>query len=136
MNGKSRGFTLIELMTVVALAAIILTIAIPAFTEQLAKSRRADAISGLQSLALQMERWRADNPTYANTSPASANYPTLTATDNYAFRVSGQTATGYTLTASRQGAQSSDRCGNFIYTFAAGTVTKTNTTTVQRCWND
>ena len=47
MNGKPKGFTLIELMIALVIAAIVLAIAIPAFTEQLAKSRRADAISGL-----------------------------------------------------------------------------------------
>src|SRR5690606_3962040 len=138
MNGKSRGFTLIELMIVLVVAAIILSIAIPAFTEQMRKSRRSEAISGLQQLALRMERWRADNPSYTNATASATNpYPTQAATDNYTFSISGQSATGYTLTATAQGAQSADTsCANFIYTFAAGTITKSNSGSGARCWND
>ena len=147
MNGnvcnESRGFTLIELMIVLAVAAIILSIAIPAFTEQMRKSRRSEAISGLQQLALKMERWRADNPSYANSNPASANYPSQAATDNYAFAVTAASPTTFTLQATRQGAQTSDAtCGNFTFQFGdldnngATPATTVKSAAAAGCWND
>jgi prepilin-type N-terminal cleavage/methylation domain-containing protein len=41
---KTKGFTLIELMIVIAIVAILAIIAIPAYSEQVAKSRRAEAM--------------------------------------------------------------------------------------------
>ncbi len=56
-RGKMRGLTLIELMVVVAIMAVIAAIAYPAYTNQVQKSRRADAKAALQSIALAQERY-------------------------------------------------------------------------------
>ncbi|MBS3745013.1 MAG: prepilin-type N-terminal cleavage/methylation domain-containing protein, partial [Wenzhouxiangellaceae bacterium] len=44
---NTRGFTLIELMITVAILAILVGIALPAYQNQVQKARRADAVSGL-----------------------------------------------------------------------------------------
>ncbi|MCP4091353.1 MAG: prepilin-type N-terminal cleavage/methylation domain-containing protein, partial [Gammaproteobacteria bacterium] len=54
--GKSRGFTLIELMIVVAIVGILAAIAYPSYQEQVRKSRRADANGALLGLANAMQR--------------------------------------------------------------------------------
>ena len=54
---KSTGFTLIELMIVVAIAAILAAIAYPAYQSQVRKSRRADALEHLQLLSIAEERY-------------------------------------------------------------------------------
>ena len=116
---RSKGFTLIELLVTLAIVGILAIIAIPSFTEQVAKSRRSEAIQGLGDLQLRQERWRASNTTYG--TYANLGSPTV---PNYTLTITDISATGYTLTATRASAQSGDRCGNYVLTVAAGVATK------------
>lgn len=59
-----RGFTLIELMIVVAIVAILASIMLPAYQDQVRKSRRADAKAALTELSGFMERFYAANNGY------------------------------------------------------------------------
>lgn len=132
----AKGFTLIELMVVVAIVGIIAAIAIPSYTEQVQKSRRADAVRAIGQMQLALERWRAENPCYGKsavspcpTFTASGTYPALpTANDSpyYDVKIPTATVTGYSITAEpRAGsAQAGDRCGTYTFSFAAGVLTK------------
>lgn len=121
---RMRGFTLIELMVVVAIIAIIAAIAIPSFNEQVRKSRRSDAIATLGDLQVRQERWRSNNATYGTLDQVSGTTATAfnNAHDHYNFAVTVNTATAYTITATPKGAQSGDRCGT--YTIAFDTATR------------
>jgi type IV pilus assembly protein PilE len=68
-QAQQNGFTLIELMVVVAIIGIIAAIAYPSYTESMMKSRRADAEGSLLSLANAMERYYTVSNTYCNTNP-------------------------------------------------------------------
>lgn len=59
-----RGFTLVELVIVVAVAAILAALAWPSLRDAVYKSRRADAMAALGEIAQSQERWRANNPLY------------------------------------------------------------------------
>ena len=63
MRGN-QGFTLLELMFVVAIIAIIAAFALPSYTEYIRKGKRAEALSAISDIQLREERWRADNPLY------------------------------------------------------------------------
>ena len=61
---KPNGFTLLELMTVVALIGVIASVALPSFLEQVRKARRVDGINVLAECATQQERVYTIGNTY------------------------------------------------------------------------
>jgi type IV pilus assembly protein PilE len=119
MRSKIVGFTLLELMIVVVVIAILAALAYPSYTEYLRKGRRAEAFRAVGELQLNMERWRAENPSFANCTPTpcgSGTYPTAPTSDYYTIALSGQSTTAYTITAAPKSgsAQAGDRCGNLV----------------------
>lgn len=66
-KGDQKGFTLVELLVVVAIIAILAAIAIPQFAAYRAKAYNASADSDERNLKTQMEAHFADN----------LNYPTI-----------------------------------------------------------
>jgi type IV pilus assembly protein PilE len=135
---KIQGFTLIELMVVIAIIAIIAAIAVPAFTDQMRKSRRSDAARGLADLQLRQERWRASHSKYLGTDSTAADktaFGAVPTSDYYDFVIeSAESGTDFTLKATAKNAQQSDTaCTPMKLSVASGVVTKSPTT--GRCWN-
>ena len=136
---SSHGFTMIELQVVLAIVAILAAVAIPSYTNQVRRSHRADAIAGASELQLKQERYRATHATYAGTMDAllgsAANTSSFnTAHPYYNFVISGESATGYTVTANAEGAQAEDTdCKAMVATVTAGITTKTPSG--KRCWD-
>jgi type IV pilus assembly protein PilE len=141
------GFTLIELMIVVVVIAVLAVIAVPNYMEQVRKGKRAEAARVLGDLQLRQERYRAEHPTYGNTTAADFASGNIlgsvgavttfnAALKYYDVSATNNTATGYTLTATRKGDMASDpKCGNFTLTVDAGVVTKDVTAGDRNyCW--
>jgi type IV pilus assembly protein PilE len=68
------GFTLIELMITLVVASILVTVAIPAYTSQMRKSRRTDAKTAIMDLAAREERIFSTTNSYSQTA-ADLGYP-------------------------------------------------------------
>jgi type IV pilus assembly protein PilE len=64
MNNRDSGFTLIEMMIVVAIIGILGAFAIPAYQDYVLRGKLAEAYSQLSSLQLKMEQYYQDNRTY------------------------------------------------------------------------
>jgi type IV pilus assembly protein PilE len=73
---RELGFTLIELMMVVAIVGILATIAYPAYTDYVIRGRIPDATSGLAAKRVQMEQFFQDNRTYAGAPACAADAAT------------------------------------------------------------
>lgn len=106
-GAPTQGFTLIELMIVVAIVGILAAIAYPSYTEYVRRAARADAQGALTSLAAAMERWFSDNNTYegfplteGTLHPNWSPVDEPTANRRYDLTIQASDRTGYTLRAS------------------------------------
>ncbi|MEN8206695.1 MAG: type IV pilin protein [Pseudomonadota bacterium] len=140
MTNKTRGFTLIELMIVVAILAIVASVGYPSYLEHVKKSRRAEGMGQLLELADHMERYYSDNGTYAGATLGAAAtdvYPATTdggyytlsfdgALDNVAFTISA-TPTG-------KGKQNTDKCHTFTLTSLGVKSVSGGSLVTDDCW--
>lgn len=101
-----QGFTLIELMIVVAIVGILTAIAVPSYQEYVAKSRRADAQKALLEGLQYARRYYSANDSYKNIS-----FPTALKAEGYTLATVGTPDdTSFKLRATRTGSMANDRC--------------------------
>jgi type IV pilus assembly protein PilE len=67
-RGRQTGFSLVELVVVMMIAALLAAIAVPMYLNQVRESRRTDARSALLDLAGREERYYATNNAYTNSA--------------------------------------------------------------------
>ena len=146
-----QGFTLIELMIVVAVIGVLALIALPSFMDSVRKGRRAEALAALTQVQQAQERWRANHGSYADNDKLSTAAPDglgiaeTTAEGNYTLALSNVSASGYTAsaTATSDGKQQGDTgCRKMVLRLAGGNFFYSSTdasdqdsTAAARCWS-
>lgn len=110
-----KGFTLIELMIVVAIVGILSAIAYPSYTEYVQRGHRADARAGLLQAQLWLERGATATGVYPTVLPANLTWSADTSKRYTIGLAAGNTNAAFTLTATPKnpGPQASDKCGTY-----------------------
>lgn len=111
-----RGFTLIEVMIVVAVMAILAAVAYPSYMEYVRRAHRADARAALHKASQWMERVATANGNYPVTTDATQKTAILglqsqLSTPRYTIAIASTDLATYVATATPQGVQQQDRCG-------------------------
>jgi type IV pilus assembly protein PilE len=131
------GFTLIELMVVVAIVAILAAIALPSYADYVKRGKIIEATTGLSDLRQRMEQYFLDNRTYvgfcASTGGTAAVQPTIKA---FTLTCPTETASTYLLQADGTAAEG---MSGFRYTIdntgaKASTITASGWTGNASCW--
>ncbi len=126
-RSNQYGFSLIEMMIVVAIIGLLASIAVPGYQDYVKSGNAAEAPANLANCRVQAEQFFQDNFTYVGfvCNPADAKF--------FDYAVNDQTATTYTLAATGKSAQN---MGNFAFTVNQDNA-KTSTydgTTGATCW--
>jgi type IV pilus assembly protein PilE len=143
---RQAGFTLIEVMVVVAIIAILAAIGYPAYTEQVARSRRADAKAALLEAAQWIEREFTVSGSYARMGDGSnLTNAELLAAPLQAMGATAQfytigfaaapTARAFTINMVPTGAMVNDRCGTLSVDQSGARGVSGSGVTVAECWN-
>jgi type IV pilus assembly protein PilE len=147
MRSRSRGFTLMELIIAVVVIGILAAIAIPNYSQYVARSNRATAQQVLLEVAGQLERNFTTNGCYQFTSAAqcqagAGTQPTLARTQapaegtaRYTIGVRYPTAVSFELTATRTGSMGSDPCGDFVLNNVGAKTTANGSLPAAQCWS-
>lgn len=128
------GFTLIELMVVIAIVAILAAVALPAYSDYVIRGRIPQATNNLSSLGAKLEQYYQDNRKYTGAC-ANGTVAPLPPRDNFDYTCPTLTDLTFTIVATGNGSMS-----GFTYSFnqaSARTTTAVPTgwgTAPVTCW--
>ena len=138
---RQQGFTLIEMLITVAIVAIIAAVAMPAYTNQIRKSRRGDAKIALLDMAARQERYNTINFLYTKLPTELGYVSDMVVVPNPApnayYQISitlGPGSTSYLLTAAPLSDQVNDSCKSFTLTDLGVQGLSGASSSVADCW--
>lgn len=129
---RSQGFTLIEVMIVVAIVGVLAAIAFPSYQQYLRRGARSEVQAYMMDMAARQAQFLIDNRAYAD-SPGALGLSTPTSiASKYTVTIDPPEVTppAFTVRAVPIGSQASDTCGTLTLT-SAGVKSATGTGT---CW--
>ena len=133
LKGARGGFSLLELLVVVAVTAILLSLAVPSYRQYIQRGYRAEAVSALLSIAACQERVRSGS-SYFDTTRCLDGVDS----EHYEFRLepAGQTASmGFTASARPRYREDGPSCGTLSIDQAGSTHAEGNAAHSADCWS-
>lgn len=130
---QQSGFSLIELMVVVAIIGILSSIAYPSYLEYVRKARRSDAQQHLMALAQQNQQYFIDQRAYASTPSTLLATPTSVSTYyTLAINVNAGPPASFSIDAvpTTAGGQNLDACGTLTIASSGARTASSGTS----CW--
>jgi len=149
-GGRQRGFTLIEIMIVVAIVAILFAIMIPSYREYIARGKRAEAKAAVMDVAQWLERQYTVSRSYLKTGNGGdiddealaaqlGKFPKVT--DNYTITFGDETAESkdataavFSLRLTPKGSMANDKCGSFVLKHTGERLVTGEGATPANCW--
>jgi type IV pilus assembly protein PilE len=134
-----QGFTLIEVMIVVAIVAVLAAIALPNYADYIKRGKIIEATTGLSDARTRFEQSYLDNRTYADVGGSCGRIQTAAGASLKSFTLdccgTAPTATAYSCTAT---GKATEGMANFVYSIDQGNVHRTLNTdwgpTSATCW--
>lgn len=130
-SGRNAGFSLLELLIVVAIIGILARIALPQYKDYVARSKIPEATGSLAQMRTAIEQWYADNRTYAGFVCSSPVQPGNESARNFTLTCD-VAANTYTLTATGKADKGMD---GYVYTVnQANAQTSSTPRSAGACW--
>jgi len=118
MKANNKGFTLVELMVVVAIIGALAAIAYPSYTAYTAVAKRSDAITALSTISLRLEEYYLNNDGYTSATVSGLYGSTTSEKNYYDLTINGADGSStpdnfsYRLTATPKSPYADADCGN------------------------
>lgn len=104
---RGAGFTLIEMMIVLAIVALLAALAYPSYIGYVQRARRSDGQVALQRVMVEQEKWRTGHSSYAS-ALSDLGLETSSDAGHYSLSLENVTATGFRAVATAAGDQTND----------------------------
>lgn len=129
-----KGFTLIELITTLAIVSLLITISYPIYTQYVTKTHRTHAVVALLDLASSLERYHTVHHTYADATLADLQVNPYTDTKIYQLEIKDATENSYTVNAIPVGTQQKDTACGILSLNQLGEKSISGSGKVLDCW--
>lgn len=130
MVNMKNGFSLFELMIVVAILSILVVLAYPSYAESVMKGRRADAQSQLREFEVfAARRYTIDNNYSCFADGGACDIPASDDYYTYSITLGGNPPRTWSISAAPKGAQEKDACGTMTLNSAGQMTGK-----IAGCW--
>ena len=136
---KRNGFTLIELMIVVAIVAILASIALPSYTSYVNRGKITDAMAAMADYRIKMEQYFQDNRNYGTANAACPVVVGNSSYFSYSCAVGNATpSVAFTITAASIAGSLGSATGDYTYALTQVNAKSTSkfkgSTVVKACW--
>lgn len=143
MHAPADGYTLIDTLVALAIAAVLAAVALPSFDGPLRKTRRSDALIAAAQIQGGQERLRSQAARYG--SLEEIGVATTTRSGYYTLQVTAYDADGYTALAVARGVQAGDTAcrymsvrasgANLVYASGADAAVTNAASANRQCWS-